>query len=301
MIGWTAAIIITASCNEQQAARENLATPRTPVEVTHIRHGSISNRLTLFGTTLYLKRNVVTSPIPAFINDVHIKLGDRIRKGDVLYDLETKERRALGQHYLGSDSTLSLFGRIKVVAPFAGIISTLDKQQLGDYVLEGTQLCTIAESSNLAIQVNVPYEYTSFVKVGNVCTLRLPGGEEVIARITTPLTTMNVLAQTQSILAKPVSNLFLPENLIVKVDLATNRQKNVPLLPKSSVLTDEMMRTFWIMKMLDDSTAIKVPVKIGEKSKEEIEILSPSFSEADRILISGGYGLPDTARVIINP
>jgi hypothetical protein len=290
---------IVVSCSQQKTNEEKGHIPRTPVEITSVHKGSISNHLTLFGTTLYLKRNVVTSPIPAFITDVHIKLGDKVNKGDILYNLETKERRALGQQALTSDTSLAAFGKIKVRASFSGIISTLDKQQLGDYVLEGMQLCTIAESNNLAIQVNVPYEYSFLARPGKACTLRLPDGHEVMATITTPLTTMNALAQTQSILAKPNTILFLPENLIVKVILTTSEQKNANLLPKASVLSDEMMQEYWVMKLLNDSTAVKVTVKIGEKSKDEIEIVSPVFKETDKILIKGNYGLADTARVVI--
>jgi 3-phosphoglycerate kinase len=83
------------------------------------------------------------------------------------------------------------------------------------------------------------------------------------------------------------------------VILTTSEQKNANLLPKASVLSDEMMQEYWVMKLLNDSTAVKVPVKIGEKSKDEIEIVSPVFTEADKILIKGNYGLPDTARVVI--
>jgi len=300
IISFLASAICISSCNTKESS-QTVATelPRTPVEVTSIHKGSIVNQLTLFGSTLYLKRNVVTSPIPAFITDVRIKLGDHVNKGDVLYNLETKERRALGQQQLSSDTSLANFGKIKLTASFSGIISTLDKQQLGDYVLEGTQLCTIAESNNLAIQVNVPYEYTALAKPGKSCLLKLPDGREVFATITTPLTSMNALAQTQSILAKPNANLFLPENLIVKVILVKSEAKNKTLLPKSAVLSDEMMREYWVMKLLNDSVAVKVPVSIGERSKEEVEIISPVLSEADRILMKGNYGLADTARVVV--
>jgi len=35
------------------------------------------------------------------------------------------------------DSAATTFGKINVIAPASGVISTLDKQQIGDYVLEG--------------------------------------------------------------------------------------------------------------------------------------------------------------------
>ena len=56
---------------------------------------------------------------------------------------------------------------------------------------------------------------------------------------------------------------------------------------------------FGVMKLVNDSIAIKVPVKKGIESSEKIEILEPVFSSSDRIIISGNYGLADTAKVNI--
>jgi hypothetical protein len=53
------------------------------------------------------------------------------------------------------------------------------------------------------------------------------------------------------------------------------------------------------MKLINDSTAVKVPVTTGLVSGDEIEITSPVFSPADRFLNSGNFGLGDTAMVTI--
>jgi hypothetical protein len=63
------------------------------------------------------------------------------------------------------------------------------------------------------------------------------------------------------------------------------------------VLSDETENNFWVMKMIDSVTAVKIPVKKGLSTQDRVEILSPVFSPSDRILVSGNYGLPDTAKV----
>ena len=289
-----------ASCGSKpETNTEQTATPKTPVEVVMINSGSINDELTLFGTTIYLKRNLVTASIPAFITQVNVKLGDRVNKGDVLYVLQSKESRALGNDVAKIDSTLKNFGVIKVTASATGIISTLDKQQPGDYVLEGTQLCTIAESNDLVFQVNVPYEFTAYTKTGKSCTIILPDNTQHSATFTKALTAMNVTAQTQTILAKCNENLFLPENMMVKVGISKGTQSKKQVLPKSCVLSDEMMKEFWVMKLINDSTAIKISVTVGNKNSESIEIVSPKFQAADKIINKGNYGLPDTALVSV--
>lgn len=292
--------LVLASCGSKtETQAEQTTAPKTPVEVVSISNGSINDELTLFGTTIYLKRNLVTASIPAFITQVNVKLGDRVSKGDVLYVLQSKESRALGTDVSKIDSTLKYFGVVNVTASATGIITTLDKQQSGDYVLEGTQLCTIAESNDLVFQVNVPYEFTAYTKTGNSCTLILPDNTQHSATFTKALTAMNVTAQTQTILAKCSENLFLPENMMVKVGISKDTQSQKQVLPKSCVLSDEMMQEFWVMKLINDSTAIKIPVTVGNKNSERIEILSPQFSITDKIISKGNYGLPDTALVSI--
>jgi 3-phosphoglycerate kinase len=64
-----------------------------------------------------------------------------------------------------------------------------------------------------------------------------------------------------------------------------------------AVLTDEMMEKFWVMKLLNDSTAIKVEIIPGVRNNDVIEVKEPLFKESDQFLISGNYGLPDTAFV----
>jgi hypothetical protein len=70
-------------------------------------------------------------------------------------------------------------------------------------------------------------------------------------------------------------------------------------LPKNSVLSNETQSEFWVMKMINDTIAVKVPVKKGLESGDSVEIVSPEFSPKDKILLSGNYGLPDTALVTV--
>jgi len=46
---------------------------------------------------------------------------------------------------------------------------------------------------------------------------------------------------------------------------------------------------------------VKVPVQKGIESDDEVEITQPQLSVTDRIVYSGNYGLPDTARVSVTP
>lgn len=291
--------IILSACHSSSTPDQSPVKPKTNVQVTAIGSGEIKNDLVLSATSIYLRRNSVTTPMAAFITKVYVKLGDHVQKGQTIYLLESKERKALGSDISKVDASLNGFGIIEVKAPASGIITTFDKQQTGEYTLEGTQLCTIAENQFLVFQVNVPYEYTNIVKPGKKCVIVLPDLTEHSATITTPLTSMNAIAQTQTLLAKPDQSIFLPENLLAKVQISQANIGQQQVLPRSCILSDELLKQFWVMKMQNDSVAVKVPVTLGNKNSQEIEILSPKFNSGDRILTSGNYGLADTALVNI--
>jgi hypothetical protein len=65
------------------------------------------------------------------------------------------------------------------------------------------------------------------------------------------------------------------------------------------VLTNETVDNFWVMKLINDSTAVKVPIVKGISTDTHVEILSPKFAKDDKLVNSGNYGLPDTTYVKI--
>ena len=62
------------------------------------------------------------------------------------------------------------------------------------------------------------------------------------------------------------------------------------------------MENFWVMKLINDSTAVKIMLKPGIVTDTQFEIIAPQFNKTDRLINSGHYGLADTALVnIIHP
>src|SRR4029079_15171139 len=105
------------------------------------------------------------------------------------------------------------------------------------------------------------------------------------------------VSQTQQVLIKVSSSSRSPENLIAKVRILKIQKTNTISLPKQAVLSNDAQTSFWVMKMTDSVTAIKVLVAKGIETNDRIEILKPQFSLSDKIVLTGNYGLPDTAKV----
>ena len=71
------------------------------------------------------------------------------------------------------------------------------------------------------------------------------------------------VSQTQSYSIRVEAPHTIPQNLIAKVKIVKTSKSISATLPKESVLSDETQTESWVMKLINDSTAVKVPVKNG--------------------------------------
>jgi multidrug efflux pump subunit AcrA (membrane-fusion protein) len=287
------------SCSSPTVEEEAQQEPKTPVTLGKAGIENISEVAELRATSLFQKKVSVKSTLAGYIESMSVNIGDEVAEGQVVFVIKTKEANALASLNM-KDTALNFSGLIKIKAQKSGIITTLDHQK-GDYVLEGDQLGIISERSSLVFILEVPFELHSRLKTGASCDIVLPDDEVITGKITGSLPSVDAASQTQSFVIAPAGGMKLPENLIAKVRIIRQEKQNAVVLPKLAVLADEAQTEFWVMKLINDSTAIKVPVKKGIETSEKVEIISPVFSSSDRIIIKGNYGLADTAGVTIQP
>ena len=110
---------------------------------------------------------------------------------------------------------------------------------------------------------------------------------------------VDTLSQTQGMVIRVNSTNLIPENLVAKARIIKSARSAAASLPKAAILTNETQTEFWVMKLINPTTAVKTPVTKGIESGDRVEILSPRFSATDKIVVSGNYGLADTAKVKI--
>lgn len=196
-----------SGCGQREASDGNIQKekPGTAVTLTRVAFGKIKKEIILSATTEYQNKSVVSAPIPAFITEVLVQPGSRVKAGETLYQIESKEQHALGN---GSHAVISIKAERDVIV--------LDvQQQAGSYVTEGTVLCSVAETGSLVFEINVPYEQQRYVHRGSKCMLELPDGTRLEATVHTPLATMNTASQSERVIARAKVP-FLPEGMNVK-------------------------------------------------------------------------------------
>jgi hypothetical protein len=140
---------------------------------------------------------------------------------------------------------------------------------------------------------------TSWVKVGADCEIILPGNTVVPGKITGALPEVDPVSQTQQFIVKPMNAQSIPENLVAKIRIIKIRKENTTIIPKTALLSDESQSEFWVMRLINDSMAIKTVVEKGIDNKDSVEIVSPVFDKTTRLIMDGNYGLADTAKINI--
>lgn len=295
-------MLLMLSCKHKEAAAEEEAVApdevQTPVTVTNVETASLSDYTELRAVSSYQQSNIIKASANGYLRTVNVKLGQMVNRGQLAFTLQTKEAHALGNTINQLDPSFHFSGIININAAASGYIQSLN-HQIGDYVQDGEQLAVLADSKSFGFILNLPYELRPYVTTGKTLQVDLPDGSHLNGVVANILPNVDSVSQTQNVLIKVSSATTIPQNLIATVRIVKSQRANAASLPKQAVLTDESQANFWVMKMIDSVTAVKVPVIKGLETGDRVEILRPQFSSSDKILLTGNYGLPDTAKVKI--
>jgi biotin carboxyl carrier protein len=286
-------LMFLTGCNQAVNNSEKTTPSAIPVTVSPLHKGKMSSYLELSATSAFLFKASVKAPVTGYIENMFISQGDAVENSRLLFKIKTREASAIMSDTLNS---LKFRGDVNVNAAVAGLISSIEHPK-GDYVAEGDQLCQIAVPESFVFILDIPFELSGSLKLNTHCEIVLPDGHSVLGIIKTRFPSMTGSSQTERFIVRLSESVSLPENLIAKIRILKESADNAVSLPKSSILADETMQSFWVMKLINDSTAVKVVVTTGISEKEFVQIKMPVFKDSDLFLTSGNYGLGDTANV----
>lgn len=272
--------------------------PVTPVKITTVRDSALSEFVELSAVSAYLEKSFVKASINGYIENTQAVMGKQVGSGQLLFSLITKEARSIGNSVNKLDAGFKFSGISNIRADQPGTIVQVNHQK-GDYVQDGEALATISNRNSLVFLLDLPYEYDQLINQNKSLSILLPDGTKLAGTVSGTMPAVDSAAQTQRYILKVAAAKQIPEGLIAKVRLTKISHAQAQVLPKSAVLANETEDEFWVMKLINDSTAVKVHVKKGIEQQNSIEVLEPNFSKSDRIITTGNYGLADTAKVKI--
>ncbi len=290
-------ILAFSSCHTNKGKEDESHVKAYPrVRATTVTFGPISSQVDVNATASYLKASVISSPFDGYIVRSFVEPRQNVGPGQILYILQTRESHALGAvnpelpgHFGGTDT---------IRAHSEGYVTETVHQQ-GDYVTGGEKLLTMKETSSLVFVLHLPYEWHNLVNPGMKVELRFPDGTRHTGKVKLISPEVDSADQTLKVILSVTNARAVPEGLIARAEITRKSSENATLLPSDAVLTNETETDYWVMKMINDSVAVKVPVTTGIASHDTMQILSPSFTKKDRILIYGNYAVPDTMQVIL--
>ncbi len=299
-----AVILLVSGCKNKSSESQNSeaapATPKTSVTVAYPSDTvQLNEDVTLNATAIYLLKSDVKANTTGYITKMNIKLADHVHRGQTLFVLQTKEARALGSTINKLDSAFRFSGNTSVVSPTTGYVAMLN-HQTGDYVQDGEVLATVTDGNSFGFVMEVPYEYNQLIKNGGNLIVNLPDGRNLNGYVAKIMPSVDPAAQTQQVLIKIKNGENIPENLIATVNFVRKSVTGMSV-PKSAVLTDDSQSEFWVMKLINDTTAVKTDIQKGIENNDWVEIKSGDITPKDRIVVSGNFGMNDTAFVKINP
>ncbi|MDD2476833.1 MAG: HlyD family efflux transporter periplasmic adaptor subunit [Dysgonamonadaceae bacterium] len=293
-------LITLAGCNRKPSDAQNLTDQSLPKTSVFVGYPSdtivLNDEITLNATATYLLKSDVKANTTGYITSMHIKPADRVRRSQTLFTLQTKEARALGNTINELDPSFRFSGVTSVVSPVTGYVQMLN-HQVGDYVQDGETLATITDENSFGFVMNVPYEYNQLIRNGNPLMVNLPDGRTLAGSISKIMPAVDPVAQTEEVLVK-VKNTDIPENLIANIQLIKSTATGL-CVPKTAVLTNDFQSDFWVMKLINDTTAIKVDISKGLETENWVQVLSDNITMKDRLVTIGNFGMSDTAYVTI--
>lgn len=249
----------------------------------------------LNGNTQFQRKLVLRASITGYIVSMNWKTGDHITSGTLFCSIKTKEQDALKSVDIKEPSLRQFQKPLNIFSNASGIFTSVNYSD-GDFINEGDILATITDPSSLVLVVNVPYEYHQSVYKGRTCTVQFPDGKIIQSVIQEEVPTVDVVSQTQSFLIRFPGNQLLPENMNLIVNVPIQQKKNVYSLPLEAIQTNETQDDFWVMKLINDTLAVKSPIIVGLQIDSLQEVIS-GVTSSDKIILKGAYGLSDSSLV----
>jgi multidrug efflux pump subunit AcrA (membrane-fusion protein) len=289
--------ILLLSCHNAVKIAEESAEVKTPVTIVPVMFKPVTSSVRLSAVATFMNKSIVRTTTAGTIDKILIAPGEYISADQLLFTIRTREAMAMSKS-VEKDTSLSFRGLINITSHKDGVINSIAYQK-GDFVQEGDELAIVSEQKSLVFILDVPFELDKYIEKNRNCRIILPDDRQISGMITGKLPEMDMQSQTVRYVVKPASTDKLPGNLIASIPIVKSSSEKALVLPKPAVLGDETQTKFWVMKLINDSTAVKIEVSKGFENNEEVEITSPEFLPTDRIILTGSYGLPDTARITI--
>lgn len=187
-------------------------------------------------------------------------------------------------------------GYAKVRSPFAGVVAERPVYP-GDMAASGNPLASIVDISKIVARANVPVKEAAAIRTGRPARIAGPDGDlsgtvTVVSPAVNPsTTTVEVWVEADNPGEK------LKPGATAKVSIIAETLRDTVVVPAAALLNSDDGGQK-VMVVTSDSVAHERKVHVGVRQGDRVQIVS-GVQSGDQVVVSGGLGLEDKARVTI--
>ena len=296
-----------------------------------------NNYIELQGSVVADEQVFITGRVPGSVSKVHIKVGDRVRVGQVVAEIdddmvvqqmeEIKKRwelanevylkqDALWKQNIGSeiqllsaknnkealDKTIATIQRSRelyqVKSPINGVVDECTVK-VGQAAAPGIPMATVVNFSKLKVKVDAPETYAGKIRQGNSVVVMFPDlKKEVSSKISYIGASVNPANRTFKVeIPIRANEAGLLPNMATTVRVINYSNGSAIAVPINLIQKDLSNIDFILVESA--GRAKKMPVKVGQMYGEKAEILS-GLKTGDKIITIGFQDLNEGDAVKIN-
>lgn len=246
------------------------------------------------GITQFAKHIDIRAQSSGFISKSFLSAGQRVTPHQLLFTVKSRETTLLGSAFHNSKTFAHM--EDSILSQSTLIINKVMVQQ-GDFVQVGDLLASGVNTESLHILMSVPVEMNTSNIENKTCQIILPDERKIKGKVGYSLPIADNTDQTNQFLITPEISQRLPENIHVKIEIQDQEIKDGIFIPKSAVYSNEELTKYWVMKVIHDSLALKIPIHRGYETDSLVQITNSNIGPTDNLIYRGGYGLADSSYV----
>ncbi len=196
-------------------------------------------------------------------------------------DFDVRSRKLqVDRQQTSTDETQKRFEDLTIRAPFDGMVAAITVNE-HDPVAANQAILTVINLSSLELEITIPEEYASDVKIGTPLMIGYGNGEHAAH-----ITAVSPEIVGNQITARAVPDQQWPEGLRqnqrVSARLVFESKKNVLKLPRGAFVEASGGRSAYVV---DGGMATRRAITLGSVGASEVEIVS-GLREGDRVILS---------------
>ena len=174
--------------------RESTSTMASAKRTTQVTRGNIEVSLSGAGTIESASTSDVMSNVQGKIIKAYKKVGDTVKKGELLYEMDDtdaklqiqKIQNSIDQQQVSESNTSKSYSNMTVTAPFGGKVTGVTAVK-GDNVNNGMTLFTITDTSKLKLSIPLSTANIPYVKIGQSVKINLQQFTDTINGVVTEI------------------------------------------------------------------------------------------------------------------